>query len=60
MACQWFTLQEAADWAKVHKTTLQKWVKYGVDGRKLKVSKRGLVVRVCRRELDTFMGVGDA
>lgn len=52
MACTWLTIREAADFIKVHQTTLKKYIKEG----KLKVSRPSKhVVRICLEVLNDYM-----
>lgn len=52
MACTWLTIQEAADYIKVHYTTIQKYIYSG----KLKVSRPGgKIVRICLEDIQAFM-----
>ncbi len=52
MSCTWLTVKEAADFIKVHYTTLQKYMYSG----KLKVSRPSKgVIRICLTDLEEFM-----
>ncbi len=52
MACTWLTIQEAADYIKVHYTTIQKYIYSG----KLKVSRPSAgVIRICLEDIQAFM-----
>ncbi len=52
MACTWLTIKEAADYIKVHYTTIQKYIYSG----KLKVSRPGgTIVRICLEDIQVFM-----
>lgn len=52
MSCTWLTLKEAADFIKVHYTTIQIYVKSG----RLKVSRPSKgVIRICLEDLKDFM-----
>jgi excisionase family DNA binding protein len=52
MSCEWLTIKEAANYIKVHYTTIQKYISSG----KLKVSRPGgKIVRICLEDLQEFM-----
>ena len=52
MSCAWLTIQEAADFIKVHPATIKVYIKSG----KLKASKPSThIVRICLDDISTFM-----
>lgn len=52
MSCTWLTLKEAADFIKVHYTTIQGYVSSG----RLKVSRPSKgIMRICLEDLKDFM-----
>ena len=52
MSCTWLTMQETADFIKVHYTTIQKYIYSG----KLKVSRPSKgIVRICLTDIEDFM-----
>lgn len=54
--CTWLTMKEAADFIKVHYTTIQQYI--GTVGKpgKLKVSRPSKgVIRICLEDLRDFM-----
>lgn len=52
MSCQWLTIQEAADFLKVHHTTIRRYIKLG----KLKVYQPSThMVRICLEELNNMV-----
>ncbi len=56
MACTWLTVKEAADFIKVHYTTMQKYIGTTAKPGKLKVSRPSEgVIRICHEELLDFM-----
>ncbi len=56
MSCTWLTLKEAADFIKVHYTTMQKYVGTVDKPGKLKVSRPSEgVIRICLTDLEEFM-----
>ncbi|KKM24181.1 hypothetical protein LCGC14_1607630 [marine sediment metagenome] len=56
MTCTWLTLKEAADFIKVHYTTMQQYVGTVEKPGKLKVSRPSKgVIRVCLEDLSDFM-----
>lgn len=51
MACTWLTIREAADWIKVHPTTIMRYIRL----KKLKVSRPSShTVRICLEELNAL------
>ena len=51
MACTWLTVPEAAEFLRVDKATLYRYIKQG----KLKVNRPGgHIIRICLEELNTF------
>lgn len=51
MPCTWLTMEEAAIYLKVHRTTVKRYIKSG----KLKASRPGgRLVRICLEELQRF------
>ncbi|KKM92729.1 hypothetical protein LCGC14_1215460 [marine sediment metagenome] len=51
MACTWLTVEEAADFLKVDKSTLYRYIKQGL----LKTSRPGgHMIRICLEVLNTF------
>ena len=56
MACTWLTIQEAADYIKVHYTTIQKYIGTVKKPGRLKVGRpSGGVIRICQEDLLDFM-----
>ena len=56
MSCTWLTVKEAADFIKVHYTTMQKYVGTVAKPGKLKVSRPSEgVIRICLADLEDFM-----
>ncbi len=58
MSCAWLTVREAADFIKVHYTTMQKYIGTVDKPGKLKASRpSGVngVVRICLEDLKDFM-----
>lgn len=48
MACTWLTIQEAADWFKVHRCTIERYIKKG----QLKANRPSeRVIRICLGDL---------
>ena len=60
MSCTWLTVKEAADFIKVHYTTMQKYIGTVDKPGKLKASRPGGnvhgVIRICLTDLEDFMG----
>jgi excisionase family DNA binding protein len=53
MACAWLTIQEAADFLKVHHTTIRRYIRL----KKLKVNRPSThTVRICPEELNNLEG----
>ena len=51
MSCTWLTIQEAADWTKVHPTTIMRYIRLG----KLEAFRPSShTVRICLEELDAL------
>ncbi len=51
MVCKWLTIQEAADYLGVHRTTIQLYIKED----RLKVSRLSpKVIRICWEDLQDF------
>ena len=49
--CSWLTMQEAADYLKVHRDTIKRYIRLG----KLKAHKPGgRLVRICRSDLENL------
>jgi len=56
MSCQWLTIREAADFIKVHYTTMQGYIGTMDKPGKLKASRPSEgIVRICLEDLETFM-----
>jgi len=56
MSCTWLTVKEAADFIKVHYTTMQKYIGTTARPGKLKVSRPSEgVIRICLEDLRDFM-----
>ena len=56
MSCTWLTQKEAADFIKVHYTTIQKYVGTVEKPGKLKASRPSTgVIRICLEDLKDFM-----
>lgn len=61
MSCTWLTMKEAADFIKVHYTTMQKYIGTVNKPGKLKVSRPSEgVIRICLEDLRDFMEGKDA
>ncbi|KKL54062.1 hypothetical protein LCGC14_2269160 [marine sediment metagenome] len=57
MSCTWLTVKEAADFIKVHYTTMQKYIGTVDKPGKLKASRPSEgVIRICLADLEDFMG----
>ena len=56
MSCTWLTVKEAADFIKVHYTTMQKYIGTVDKPGKLKASRPSEgVIRICLADLEDFM-----
>ncbi|KKL14857.1 hypothetical protein LCGC14_2511460 [marine sediment metagenome] len=56
MSCDWLTVKEAADFIKVHYTTMQKYIGTVAKPGKLKVSRPSEgIIRICLEDLREFM-----
>jgi len=56
MSCTWLTVKEAADFIKVHYTTMQKYIGTVDKPGKLKCSRPSEgVIRICLTDLEDFM-----
>ncbi|KKM96196.1 hypothetical protein LCGC14_1180640 [marine sediment metagenome] len=56
MSCTWLTVKEAANFIKVHYTTMQKYIGTVAKPGKLKVSRPSEgVIRICLEDLREFM-----
>ena len=56
MSCTWLTMKEAADFIKVHYTTMQKYIGTTAKPGKLKVSRPSEgIIRICLEDLREFM-----
>jgi len=56
MSCAWLTVREAADFIKVHYTTMQGYIGTADKPGKLKASRPSKgIVRICLEDLREFM-----
>ena len=56
MACTWLTIKEAADFIKVHYTTMLKYIGTADKPGRLKVSRPSQgTIRICVEDLTEFM-----
>ncbi len=59
MSCAWLTVKEAADFIKVHYTTIQKYIGTVDKPGRLKASRLGegkkSIIRICLEDLNDFM-----
>ncbi len=51
MSCTWLTIREAADFLKVHPTTIMRYIK---DGKLKRMKPSTHIVRICLEELNAL------
>lgn len=58
MSCHWLTMREAADYLRVTKGTISRWISLGkLPAFISPIGGKGKIVRICIRELEKFGGV---
>lgn len=50
-----FTIDEAAELVGVHRVTIDRWCRYGLEGRKLRRFKKGGRLVILERDLEDFI-----